>query len=248
MAKPKNIELPNGVEIPIIYEDASTLAIDKPAGWMCAPTSWQSTGRNLQAALESSVNHRDYWARSRNVKFLRYVHRLDADTSGVLLLARSAGALKALSELFQARAVEKVYLAVVEGEPPEDEWTCELPIGQVKGRRGVMKVDPEEEGDAITQFRTLQRRDGRSLIEARPLTGRTHQIRVHLKAGGHPVLNDPIYGVGEAKKQTLALRAIEVAYVEPFRKKPVRIKARVAKFIGGHGFEVRQSGEIRRSD
>lgn len=248
MAKPKNIELPNGVEIPILYEDASTLAIDKPAGWMCAPTSWQSTGRNLQAALESSVNHRDYWARSRNINFLRFVHRLDADTSGVLLLAKSAGAMKALSELFQSRAVEKTYLAVVVGEVDEDQWICQAPIGQVKGRRGVMKIDEAEEADALTEFRALQRRAGFSLVEARPLTGRTHQIRVHLKAAGHPVLNDPIYGNDDAEKQTLALRAIEVSYVEPFRKKRVIVRARVAKFIGGHGFEVKQAEKIRGRD
>lgn len=248
MPKPKNVELPNGVVIPILYEDASTLAIDKPAGWMCAPTNWQSTGRNLQAALESSVNHRDYWAHSRNINFLRFVHRLDADTSGVLLLAKSAGAMKALSELFQSRAVEKIYLAVVVGEVDEDRWICELPIGQVKGRRGVMKIDETEEGDALTEFRTLQRRAGFSLVEARPLTGRTHQIRLHLKASGHPVLNDPIYGKGEPEKQTLALRAIQVSYVEPFRKKPVVVRARVAKFIGAHGFEVKQAEKIRGSD
>jgi RluA family pseudouridine synthase len=248
MAKPKNVELSNGVLIPIIYEDACTLAIDKPAGWMCAPTSWQSTGRNLQAALESSVNHRDYWAKSRNLNFLRFVHRLDADTSGVLLLAKSAGALKALSELFQTRAVEKSYLAVVAGVVAEDEWSCDLRIGPVKGRRGVMKVDPAVEGEAYTEFRTLQRRNGFSLIEAKPLTGRTHQIRVHLQAGGHPVLNDPLYGNDDAEKQMLALRATEVSYVEPFRKKRVHIRARVAKFIGAHGFEVKQAEKIRRSD
>ena len=248
MAKPKNIELSNGVLIPIIYEDTSTLAIDKPAGWMCAPTSWQSTGRNLQAALESSVNHRDYWAKSRNVTFLRFVHRLDADTSGVLLLAKSAGALKSLSELFQTRAVEKTYLAVVDGVVAEDEWYCDASIGPVKGRRGVMRVDPGEEVDAYTEFRTLQRRNGRSLIEARPFTGRTHQIRVHLSAGGHPVLNDPLYGNDDAEKQMLALRAVKVSYVDPFRKKMIHIGAKVAKFIGGHGFEVRQSEEIRKRD
>jgi RluA family pseudouridine synthase len=239
MAKPMNIELPNGTLFPILHEDHAVLAIDKPAGWMCAPTSWQKTGRNLQAALESSVNHRDYWARSRNIRFLRFVHRLDADTSGVLLLAKSAGALEALSGLFQSREVEKVYLVAVEGEVEADEWTCEAPIGPAKGRKGVMRVDEIEGGDAVTQFKTLQREEGRSLVEARPLTGRTHQIRVHLQEAGHPVLHDPIYGKAEAKKQALALRAAKVIYRDPFRKKQVCVKAKVAKFISQHGFEVK---------
>ena len=167
MAKPMNIELPNGTLFPILYEDHAVLAIDKPAGWMCAPTSWQNTGRNLQAALESSVNHGDYWAKARNIRFLRFIHRLDADTSGVLLLAKSSGALEALSGLFQSRAVEKVYLVAVAGEVESDAWTCEAPIGPAKGRKGVMRVDGVEGGDATTLFKTLQRMKGRSLVEAR---------------------------------------------------------------------------------
>ncbi len=238
MAKPTDIELPNGVKFPIIHEDHAILAIDKPAGWMCAPTNWQNTGRNLQAALESSVNHGDYWARSRNLKFLRFIHRLDADTSGVLLLAKSPGALEAMSELFQSRDVEKVYLAAVEGEVKADEWTCEAPIGPASSRRGVMRID-EAGGDAETLFKTLQRQKGRSLVEARPLTGRTHQIRVHLKEAGHPILHDPIYGKAEGRKQQLALRAVKVVYRDPFRKKPVCVKVKVAKFIAAQGFEVR---------
>lgn len=239
MAKPRNIELPNGVLIPIVYEDHAVLAIDKPAGWMCAPTSWQKTGRNLQAALESSVNHGDYWSKSRNLRFLRFIHRLDADTSGILLLAKSAGALEALSELFQTRKVEKVYLTAVEGEVDADEWVSEESIGPALGRKGVMKVEGAG-GDAETRFKVLQRNNGRSLIEARPLTGRTHQIRVHLQAAGHPVLHDPIYGKASEKKVKLALRATKLVYRDPFRKKQVCVKAKVAKFISDHGFEVRR--------
>jgi len=239
MAKPLNIELPNGVQIPIVYEDHAVLAVDKPAGWMCAPPSWQQTGRNLQAALESSVNHGDYWAKSRNLRYLRFVHRLDSDTSGILLLAKSAGALEALSELFQTRNVEKVYLAAVDGSVAADEWVCSEPIGPMKGRKGVMQVDAAG-GDAETRFKVLQRIKGRSLVEARPLTGRTHQIRVHLRAAGHPVLHDPIYGKASEKKEKLALRATKLVYRDPFRKKQVCVRAKVAKFISGHGFEVRR--------
>ena len=82
MAKPDYIELGRDLCIPILYEDRSVLAIDKPAGWMLAPNTWDRTGRNLQLALESSVREGEYWARSRNLKFLRFLHRLDADTSG----------------------------------------------------------------------------------------------------------------------------------------------------------------------
>ena len=103
MAKTNHIELPTGEKLDILYEDRSVIAIDKPAGWMLVPFSWQKTGRNLQAALSSSIAAHDFWARSRNLKFLRFVHRLDAETTGVLLLARSSGAVQSYGELFESR-------------------------------------------------------------------------------------------------------------------------------------------------
>src|SRR4029077_20737636 len=102
MAKPNFIELPTGEQIPILYEDRSVLAIDKPPGWMLVPFSWQKTRRNLQAALGSVSAARDFWARSRNLKFLRFVHRLDAETTGVLLMAKSLGAVDSYGELFES--------------------------------------------------------------------------------------------------------------------------------------------------
>src|SRR5579863_9431459 len=129
MAKPKNIDLNDGeILIPILYEDRSVLALDKPGGWMLAPDSWDRTGRNLQLALQSSLNAGDFWARSRNLKYLRFVHRLDAETTGIILFAKSPGALSAYSELFEERRVEKLYLAVIEGVPKQIRWTCNLPL------------------------------------------------------------------------------------------------------------------------
>src|SRR5437870_13053178 len=96
---------------------------------MLVPFSWQKTARNLQAALTSSIAASDFWARSRNLKFLRFVHRLDAETTGILLLARSQGAVESYGELFESRKMEKIYLAVVDGLPKREQWTCRLRIG-----------------------------------------------------------------------------------------------------------------------
>src|SRR5215471_9904891 len=126
MAKPNVIELLSGEEIPILFEDRSVIAIDKPAGWMLAPSGWKDTGRNLQTELEASIRAKAFWARSRNLKFLRFVHRLDADTTGVLLLARSPGALRSYSAIFESREMEKVYLAIVLGVPTQQKWSCNL--------------------------------------------------------------------------------------------------------------------------
>ena len=112
MPKPNHIELGDGTSIPILYEDRSVMAIDKPPGWMLVPHSWQKTNRNLQAAVVSSIGAGDFWARSRGIKFLRHVHRLDGETSGVLLFARSQGAVDSYGRLFESRQMEKAYLAV----------------------------------------------------------------------------------------------------------------------------------------
>ena len=238
MAKENFIELLTGLRIPILYEDRSVLAIDKPFGWMLVPFSWQRTSRNLQAALTSSIAARDFWARSRNLKFLQFVHRLDADTTGILLFAKSQGALKSYADLFEGRLMEKIYLAVARGEPKQTEWTCHFKLAPDPRTVGRMIVDEHAGKEAETRFRVLQSRDGKLLIEARPLTGRTHQIRIHLAESGLPVVGDELYGkpagIGE---KPLGLRAIDLAYSDPFTRKRVEIRAPVEHFIREYGFE-----------
>jgi RluA family pseudouridine synthase len=239
VGKPNCIELPTGETIPILYEDRSVMAIDKPRGWMLVPFSWQKTSRNLQAALTSSIAARDFWARSRGLKFLRFVHRLDAETTGILLLAKSAGALKTYGELFESRSMEKLYLAVVYGAPKQNAWACRLKLAPNAGRIGTMKVDARHGKDAETHFRVLQANQTTALIEARPLTGRTHQIRVHLAEAGHPVVGDELYGPSGTKRGAqLGLRAIRLAYLDSFTRRRVHIRAPAERFLHGHGFKI----------
>jgi len=235
MAKPAYIELPGCEPIRILFEDRSALAIDKPRGWMLAPVGWQRTARNLQAAIESSIAAGDFWARSRGLKFLRHVHRLDADTSGVLLLAKRRGALAVFSRLFAGGQLEKIYLAVVAGEPRQTEWTCFLKLAPDETRRGRVKVDARRGKPAQTHFKILERRGNYSLVECRPVTGRTHQIRVHLAQAGLPIVGDPLYGRAE-KNLPLALRAVRLAYTDPFTKKRVDIQAPSVGFLREFGF------------
>jgi RluA family pseudouridine synthase len=289
MAKPEHIELPTGERIPILYEDRSVLAIDKPRDWMLVPFSWQKTNRNLQAALTSSIAARDFWARSRGLRFLRFVHRLDAETTGILLLAKSQGAVASYGDLFESRKMEKTYLAVVAGVPKQTEWTCRLKIGQDPKRHGRMRVDARHGKEAETQFRVLQAREDAALVEARPLSGRTHQIRVHLAEARNPVMGDEMYGTDRSgavswqaegsgtKEQTLervegirrqphtplkrgvnesavqipnisrargktrmrlGLRAVGLAYMDPFTRRRVQIRAPMEEFVREYGFEV----------
>jgi RluA family pseudouridine synthase len=284
-----------------LYEDRSVLAMDKPRGWMLVPVSWQKTGRNLQAAINSSIAARDFWARSRGLKFLRHVHRLDADTSGVLLFAKSPGAVKRYFDLFESRRMEKTYLAVVVGEPKQNEWTCGLKLAPDPKQIGRMKADVHGK-PAETHFKILNkcaagilpaekkesssfcRQDVGStfyLVECKPITGRTHQIRVHLAESGMPVVGDELYGSEDIKtrcssrrlpshswtkageeaqikcgvrnaecgikpeprhlgcyngNEHLGLRAVRLAYVDPFTKKRVDIRAPTEEFLKEFGF------------
>jgi RluA family pseudouridine synthase len=238
--KTDHIELGSGDRIPIIYEDRSVLAIDKPAGWMLVPVTWQKTDHNLMAAVLSSIEARDFWARSRNLRFLQNVHRLDAETTGILLMVRSAGAMRPFSRLFESRELDKRYLVVVEGRPRRDAWTCRLPIGRDARQVGRMRIDPREGKPAETAFRVLAEGPSRTLLEARPMTGRTHQIRIHAAEAGCPVAGDVLYGRplprGASPDFPIGLRAIHLAYRNPFDRRQVAIEAPSEAFMEAFGF------------
>ncbi len=236
MAKPNCIELPDCEPIPILFEDRSVLAIDKPRGWMLVPHSWQKTNRNLQAAITSSIAAGDFWARSRGLKCLRHVHRLDADTSGILLFSKSSGAVDVISDLFEDRRMDKTYLAVVTGEPKQTTWTCQFKLGPDPRQFGRMQVDFRDGKDAETRFKLCETRGEFTLVEAKPVTGRTHQIRVHLAESGLPIVGDPLYGGGAEKKLPLGLRAVRLAFVNPFTKQRVDIRAPREDFLREFGF------------
>ena len=234
MPKPNYIRLSAQDNIQILYEDRSILAIDKPPTWMLVPLSWQKTNRNLQAALLSSIAAGDFWAKSRNLKFLKYIHRLDAETSGVMLFAKSQGALRSFEDMFETRKMEKVYLAVTDRVPKEAKWNCRLCLAPDPNEIGRMIVDAKTGKTAETDFRLIASVNGKHLIEARPYSGRTHQIRVHLAESGYPIVGDDLYGA--PAKQGMGLRAVGLAYRDPFTRKPVRIFAGLEQFLKRFGF------------
>jgi RluA family pseudouridine synthase len=168
---------------PIIYEDDALLVFDKPSGLLVAPDRWDKQGENLMALVHARLGHG-----------IANVHRLDADTSGVLLCTKTKAALDFLSGQFQAKTTEKVYHALVAGAAAPDEFIVELALREDGGRPGLMRAVKKGGKPSVTRVRVLERFAGFSWLECRPLTGRTHQLRVHLAASGLPILNDGYYG------------------------------------------------------
>ena len=209
---------PLDLEARLLHRDALVLILDKPAG--IPVHAGPGGGPNLEDGLEA--------LRFGLPRPPALAHRLDRDTSGCLVLGRHPKALRRLGRLFAEGRALKVYWAVVEGAPPEPQGRIELPLAKRSRERGWwMKVDPEGRR-AVTLYRTLGRSGGLSWLELRPLTGRTHQIRVHLQALGCPVLGDPVYGSApRTGGPPLHLHARSIALPLYPSRPPIRVLAPV---------------------
>jgi 23S rRNA pseudouridine1911/1915/1917 synthase len=204
--------------IPVLYEDEHVLAVDKPAGLAVEPERWARgnaslSGALLELALErSSIDAPEAELPTRGLEFRpRILHRLDKDTTGVLLAAKTIEAERSLRAAFDAGLIEKTYLALVEGEHPLADGESEiidLPIGPDERKSGRMRVDREGGKPSQTRISVVQRFRGYTLLACQPLTGRTHQIRVHLRETGFPLAVDAFYG----RRRSLSLSEIKRGY------------------------------------
>lgn len=182
---------PEPIPLDILFENDVLLVVNKPPGIVVHPSAGHSHGTLVHAVLAHAPDLSGIGDERRP----GVVHRLDKDTSGLILFAKNAAAQRALQREFHDRRVEKVYLALVDGVPPTPTGRIEAPIGRDPRHRQRMAVVPQSRGrDAQTYYRTLERFDEYSLLELHPRTGRTHQIRVHLAFLGCPVTGDRVYG------------------------------------------------------
>lgn len=194
----------------ILYRDGSILVIDKPAGIpVHAGFGGGETLDQHFPALQFGLPHPPQLA-----------HRLDKDTSGCLVLGRHRRAIRELGELFMAQKVAKTYLAVVLGQPPQDEGRIEAPLAKMahEKRSWWMKVDPSGQ-PSVTDYQVVVRGERLSVVDLRPHTGRTHQLRVHMAFLGCPIVGDGVYGGDAARSVDRNLHLHARAIVVPYYKK-----------------------------
>ena len=189
--------VPEAIPLSVVYEDADLLIVDKPAGLVVHPSPGHPAG-TLFNALLGRAGGAEYGGIA-GVSRPGIVHRLDRDTSGLLMVAKNDAAQAALMAQLKARRVKKTYLALVRGSVTAAVGRVEAPIGRDPKHRTRMAVVPDGR-PAVTGYRVRERFPGWTLLELDLVTGRTHQIRVHLDAIGHPVAGDPVYGTGTSRR------------------------------------------------
>jgi 23S rRNA pseudouridine1911/1915/1917 synthase len=183
--------IPEDIPLKVVFENQHLMVINKPAGMVVHPAAGHSSGTLVQAALAHAPELEGVGGEQRP----GVVHRLDKDTSGLILMAKDDKTHRWLQDQFRLRKVRKVYLALVDGKPPTPSGRIEAPIGRDPSHRKQMAVVPIEKGrEAITEYFTVEQFPQHTVIEAHPLTGRTHQIRLHLNFVGCPIVGDTVYG------------------------------------------------------
>jgi 23S rRNA pseudouridine1911/1915/1917 synthase len=194
--------------IVVRYEDDDLLVVDKPPGVVVHPARGHQTGTLAQALAGVAAGGEPGRA--------GIVHRLDRDTSGLLVVARSPEAHRRLKAAMQRRAIAREYLALVEGRPPARTGTIDAPIGRDRRRRTQMSTETDDPREAVTHFAIEEALPRTTLLRVRLETGRTHQIRAHLRAIGHPVAGDPEYGTaGRLGLERQFLHAAHLRFAQP---------------------------------
>jgi 23S rRNA pseudouridine1911/1915/1917 synthase len=209
---------PEELALGIAYEDEHLLVIDKPAGIVVHPAPGHSTG-TLVHGLLGRLGGGEAPERPG------IVHRLDRDTSGLLVVARTEDAYRGLRNLVRRRGLERRYKALVRGRPQSRRGRIEAPIGRDRHEPTRMSLDTDNPRDAVTHFEVERLLDDHALLDVRLETGRTHQIRVHLAAIGLPVVGDPVYGVRDPELRRQFLHAWRLAFSHPVTGEPVEVES-----------------------
>ncbi len=234
-------KIPKAEKLPldIIYEDEEILVVNKPAGMVVHPACGNYSGTLVNALLNykgflTEFNEPRTTNDERRILRPGIVHRLDKDTSGVMLVAKTGKTLRKLSSQLKNRVITKKYIAIVKGIVDLEEGIISLPINHDKKNRMKMTVDREAGKDAVTYYKVISRNKEKNftVLEITPKTGRTHQIRIHLAAIGHPILGDALYNgpiVQGLSRQ--ALHAKSISFIHPSKNQKVEFSAQIPSDI-----------------
>lgn len=209
---------PENIELDIVYEDEYLLVINKASGMVVHPAPGHYTNTLVNALL-----YRFNLSSKDNIR-PGIVHRLDKDTSGLMLVAKNDIIHERLAEMIKNKEVEKHYLAIVLGRFDHLSGTIDAPIGRDFNDRQKMAVTDKNSKDAITHFKVLEQFENNALLECILETGRTHQIRVHLAYINHPIVNDPVYGKKKADDFGQMLHSTSIRFIHPVTKKELFFK------------------------
>ena len=228
--EPKETEIiAEDIPLDVLYEDEDIIAINKPKGMVVHPANGNYTGTLVNALL---YRCKDSLSGIGGQIRPGIVHRLDKDTSGVIIVAKNDKAHLNLSEQIKNHKVKKTYIALARGNIPNDEATIDMPIGRSKKDRKKMDIDKNGK-NAITHFKVLERFDGYTLLKVNIETGRTHQIRVHLMTIGYPIVGDTVYSNGKNPFNVTGqmLHAKSIEFKHPITGENMKIEAPLPKYF-----------------
>jgi 23S rRNA pseudouridine1911/1915/1917 synthase len=209
--------IPESMDLDIIYEDEYFLAVNKPAGMLVHPTPNFPTN-TLSNGLK-------FYFLSKDLDIpIRFINRIDRDTTGLVVIAKSGEAHSALANQFEQDSCEKIYLAVVEGRFAEAAGTIDKPIG-IDDENAIRRAVREDGQKSITKYQVQEQYKEHALVRLNLITGRTHQIRVHMSSIGHPLLGDKLYGGSMQYIERQALHAYEMIFKHPYSNSEIKLQA-----------------------
>lgn len=234
--------VPEDIPLDIVYEDADILVVNKPRGMVVHPAAGNETGTLVQALLHHCHDLSGIGGEARP----GIVHRIDKDTTGLLVVAKRDAAHQALAAQIQDKTCRRIYWALVEGRMPRDAGSVDAPIGRSPSDRKRMAV-VERGRQAITHYRVLERFEHETLVECRLTTGRTHQIRVHMAFLGHPVVGDPVYGFKKQRYRLSGqlLHAARLELIHPRTGAPMAFEAPLPEDFDSLLQKLRKSSSVR---
>ncbi|MBQ6687579.1 MAG: RluA family pseudouridine synthase [Bacilli bacterium] len=217
--------VPTKMDLDIVYEDQDVIVVNKPSGLTVHPGSGNYTNTLVNGLMYHTKELSDIGGEERP----GIVHRIDKDTSGLLLIAKNNKAHSVLSDDFKNKKVKRKYIALINGVFPHNTATIDAPIGRDKNNRQKMTVTEENSKNAVTHLTVLKRYKKHTLISLLLETGRTHQIRVHMEYIGYPIFNDPVYSKNQATEFGQFLHSSEMDFIHPIRKEEMHFEASLPK-------------------